>query len=212
MPNSIISNGMTNTTTLHIVARDTAERGKMARLAFDSGFHAEIYANELELADAAPQNGLGLVEGGEAGSYVELVLQRLEKAGQYLPLVAFSYAPSVPDVVRIIKCGAIDFITTPSTSTDLQTLVSRVLPEAEALRSKRQVATAAKARISCLSARERQVLDYLVQGYSNKMTARTLEISPRTVEIHRMKMMAKLGVRNSIEALRFRIQAEMLAT
>jgi len=202
---------MTNTNIIHIVARDTTERGKIARLAFDAGFHAEIYANVLELADAAPKNGLGLVEGGDAGTYVELVLKRLEEAGQYIPLVAFNSAPKVPDVVRIIKLGAIDFITTPSTPADLQALVAKAMPEAEALRSKRQVATAAQARISCLSNRERQVLDYLAQGYSNKMTARTLDISPRTVEIHRMKMMAKLGVRSSIEALRFRILAETLA-
>jgi DNA-binding CsgD family transcriptional regulator len=55
--------------------------------------------------------------------------------------------------------------------------------------------------------REREVLDLVSEGCSNKEIARQLEISPRTVEIHRMKMMGKLGIRRTSEAVRLRIEA-----
>ena len=202
---------MSNSATIHIVSPDASERGKIARLVFDSGFHAEIYANAVELTAVAPKSGFGLVEGREGALYVERVLKRLMDAGQYFPIVAFANEPSVPDVVRIIKLGALDFISTPQCHEDIQKLVSFVTPEAKKLRDRRELLTAAQSRLSCLSARERQVLDCLAQGYSNKLTARMLEISPRTVEIHRMKLLAKLGVRNIIEALRYRLVVDVAA-
>ena len=60
----------------------------------------------------------------------------------------------------------------------------------------------ARTRISTLSAREREVLDLLITGASNKVVARVLAISPRTVEIHRANMMAKLGVNHVAGAVR----------
>ena len=57
-----------------------------------------------------------------------------------------------------------------------------------------------------LSPREREVLDWLTRGCSNKVIARELTISPRTVEIHRANMMSKLGARHSAEAIRLRLE------
>jgi DNA-binding CsgD family transcriptional regulator len=67
----------------------------------------------------------------------------------------------------------------------------------------------ARGRIENLSAREREVLDWLAQGSSNKAIARELQISPRTVEIHRANMMAKLGASHAADAVRLRIEADI---
>ena len=61
---------------------------------------------------------------------------------------------------------------------------------------------AARNRMSTLSPREREVLDQLAAGNSNKVIAQALAISPRTVEIHRASMMRKLGARHAAEAVR----------
>lgn len=88
--------------------------------------------------------------------------------------------------------------------------ISRAAKEADAFRAQRARAAEARQRISRLSLREREVLDRLADGCSNKAIARDLDISPRTVEIHRMKMMGKLGARHAAEAVRLRIEASGL--
>jgi DNA-binding CsgD family transcriptional regulator len=57
--------------------------------------------------------------------------------------------------------------------------------------------------------REREVLDWLAEGSSNKAIARELDISPRTVEIHRANMMTKLGARHAAEAVRLKLEAKL---
>jgi DNA-binding CsgD family transcriptional regulator len=69
----------------------------------------------------------------------------------------------------------------------------------------------ARGRIASLSTREREVLHWLAEGSSNKNIARELDISPRTVEIHRANMMAKLGAKHAAEAVRLRIESDMRA-
>jgi FixJ family two-component response regulator len=67
----------------------------------------------------------------------------------------------------------------------------------------------ARDRIASLSVREREVLEWLAQGSSNKVIARELDISPRTVEIHRANMMHKLGARHAAEAVRLKLEAKL---
>jgi len=67
----------------------------------------------------------------------------------------------------------------------------------------------ARTRIANLSTREREVLHWLAEGSSNKAIARELDISPRTFEIHRANMMAKLGAKHAAEAVRLRLESDM---
>ncbi|MFZ9396883.1 MAG: response regulator transcription factor, partial [Erythrobacter sp.] len=67
----------------------------------------------------------------------------------------------------------------------------------------------ARQRIANLSAREREVLDWLSAGSSNKSIARELEVSPRTIEIHRANMMLKLGARHAAEAVRLKLEVRV---
>jgi two-component system, LuxR family, response regulator FixJ len=193
--------------TLHILDSDSARRARLARLAFAAGHHAEIYAHAEELLTHAPVRGLVLAQDEPVGEGITALVAAMMRAGQWLPVIAIAENPSISAVVKAIKVGALDYLTVPEQIAPLNEAVARSAREADAQRLSRARAAEARQRIGRLSMREREVLDRLADGCSNKVIARDLEISPRTVEIHRMKMMDKLGARHAAEAVRLRIEA-----
>ncbi|MBA4353873.1 MAG: helix-turn-helix transcriptional regulator [Novosphingobium sp.] len=198
---------MVDRVTLHILDGDTARRAQLARLAFAAGHHAEIYANAEELLAHAPSGGLVLAQDDPVGEGITHLIAAMMRAGHWLPVIAISQTPETTAVVRAIKAGALDYLAMPSQIGALNDAVSQAAREADSFRVQRARAAEARQRISRLSSREREVLDRLAEGCSNKAIARELDISPRTVEIHRMKMMGKLGARHAAEAVRLRIEA-----
>jgi len=199
---------MTNHLTLHIL--DSARRAQLARLAFAAGFHAEIYADREELIHHAPQHGIVLAHDEVDGRRVVGLVNEMMLRSEWLPVIAFAEQPLTVQVVRAVKGGALDYLVMPIEEQALAATVGRAHREGEANRDQRRRAVQARQRLATLSQREREVLDRLAAGCSNKVIARDLEISPRTVEIHRMKMMGKLGARHAAEAVRLRIEAEGL--
>lgn len=193
--------------TLHILDSDSARRAQLARLAFAAGHHAEIYAHPDELLSHAPAGGLVLAQDEPVGEGIIALVNAMNRSGQWLPVIAIADKPSISAVVSAIKAGALDYLTVPDQIAPLNEAVSRSTREAESQRIQRARSAEARQRIGRLSTREREVLDRLAEGCSNKAIARDLEISPRTVEIHRMKMMGKLGARHAAEAVRLRIEA-----
>ncbi len=198
---------MIDRVTLHILDGDSARRAQLARLAFAAGHHAEIYANAEELLSHAPSGGIVLAHDDPPGEGVPALIGAMMRAGQWLPVIAVAEEPTTEAVVSTIKAGALDYLLVPEQIAPLNEAISRASREAETHRAHRARAAEARQRISRLSLREREVLDRLAEGCSNKAIARDLEISPRTVEIHRMKMMGKLGARHAAEAVRLRIEA-----
>lgn len=193
--------------TLHIAGGTSRSRAEQARIAFSLGHHAEVYSDLDELLDRPPRSGVivaceNLLEGG-----ISALLDRLGDEGIWAPLVAASASPSVDEVVGAIKAGALDYLQLPLTESELVRMIEHLRSDAGRHAEARRRLVDARRRIGALSKREREVLDWLSEGCSNKAIARELEISPRTVEIHRANMMDKLGASHAAEAVRLRLDA-----
>jgi FixJ family two-component response regulator len=126
----------------------------------------------------------------------------LKAARAQLPVVAVG--ASGGDVgfgVRAMKAGAVDYLEQPWTPEALLFAVRTALAEIHAEAERARGSDEARARIAALSARERAVLEGLLAGGTNKTIGRALGLSPRTVEIHRARVMEALGVRSLPEAV-----------
>lgn len=193
---------------VHIVAITSAARAEQARMCFELGYHAEIYGNYEELLAVAPERGLALAEDlPDRGGVVHLITG-MGLRGFWLPVLATAIAPEPECVVDAIRHGALDYLALPLESNRLAGALQRTEAEMVTLAAQRR-AVEARARLASLTAREREVIDLLAGGASNKMIARDLQISPRTVEIHRANMMAKLGASHAADAVRLRLEAAL---
>ncbi|MXO74257.1 helix-turn-helix transcriptional regulator [Altererythrobacter aerius] len=196
---------------VHYVEPDTRLRAELARATFELGHHAEVYADLAELADHRATRGIAVIRDRAEWGGVEGILDTLSAACIWLPLVAMDSDPDAGQVVRAVKAGAIDYLALPLDRRRLGTLLSDIDEEARAHAEARRRVIDARTRIGTLTPREREVLDWLSLGSSNKAIARELAISPRTVEIHRANMMTKLGAVHAAEAVRLRIEAQLEA-
>lgn len=192
---------------IHFVEPETRLRAELARTAFALGHHAEVYVDISELCARPPQEGILAVRVAGAGGRVAAMLEELAQHGVWLPLVAMDVAPRTRAIVEAIKAGALDYLPLPLAPERLAAALERIDLEAQAHAEARRRMIDARNRIAALSRREREVLDWLTEGSSNKAIARELEISPRTVEIHRANMMSKLGAKHPAEAVRLRLEA-----
>jgi two-component system, LuxR family, response regulator FixJ len=119
-----------------------------------------------------------------------------------IPVIIITGHGDVPLAVRAMKAGAIDFIEKPFDDEILLASLHKALDVGRRERDRSTEVQHALELISQLTRRERQVLEQLVVGRSNKLAAFELSISPRTVEIHRAKIMDKLNARNLSDLVR----------
>ncbi len=194
---------------IHFVDGDTRMRAELSRAAFAMGHHAEVYADLVELCEHPPERGIVVLRDDLEHGGVEAAVELFERWGIWLPIVAIDVMPDTRRVVAAIKAGALDYLSLPLDPAGLATTLARIDEEARAHADARRRMVEARGRIGNLSAREREVLDWLALGSSNKSIARELAISPRTVEIHRANMMSKLGATHAAEAVRLRIEARL---
>ena len=117
-----------------------------------------------------------------------------------IPIVFVSAHGDVPTAVNAIKGGAVDFIQKPFDYRDAMAIVQRALERDAQVRERRARQTELARRLAALTAREREVLNRIIEGKSNKVIAEELDISVRTVEFHRANVMEKTGA-ESVGAL-----------
>jgi two-component system, LuxR family, response regulator FixJ len=201
---------MNNERIVYVVDDDAAVRRSLERLLGSAGFSSIFYETARDFLDAAPGLSAGCVLLDIRMPEMDgLELQfRLNSLGFLLPVIVMTGHGDVQTAVLAMKAGAHDFIEKPfdderllSAIDQAQALVGRVSREREAAEARDKTAT--------LSPREREVLEGLVGGKPNKVIAYDLGISVRTVEVHRARMLERLGTRSTAEAIRLAVMASL---
>ena len=113
-----------------------------------------------------------------------------------LPIIFISGHGDIPMAVSAVKKGAMDFISKPFRDQDLLDCVQRALKENARLQDRAGAYQAAANNLNLLTPREREVLDLMIEGKANKVIAADMDISQRTVEVHRGNVMEKMGTRS----------------
>lgn len=193
---------------IYIIDDDPAIRRSLERLLDAVGFQVASYATPKAFLDVA-----GSLLGGCVLLDLRMpemdgfeVYARLRLINPDLPVIVVTAQGDVQTAVRAMKAGAVDFIEKPYSDDALIAAIESALKTSAAEGRADDIATAA-ALINTLSPRERQVLEALVAGQPNKVIAFGLGISVRTVEVHRSRMMDRLGVHQFAEAVRLFVLA-----
>ena len=195
---------------VHIVDDDAAVRRALERLLRVAEFAPVAYPTPFALLDVAADLSAGCIlldvkMPGMDGLQVQAELAWL---GVRLPVIVMTGAGDVQTAVRAMKAGATDFIEKPFDDDYLLGAIEAALAGSGRAARDREALEAA-GRIGTLSPREREVLDCLVAGRRNKQIAGDLGISVRTVEIHRLRMLDRLGTRHLSEAIRLAVMAAL---
>jgi two-component system response regulator FixJ len=187
-------------TVVHVVDDDESARESLAFLLEAADFEVVSHASALALLEALPLDGAGcVITDMRMPDMTGLELVReLNARGARVPILMITGHGDIPLAVEAMRAGVIDFIEKPFGEARILDAVARALeagPRPAAPQASDE-ATVVRQRLETLSERERQVLDGVVDGHPNKVIARDLGISPRTVEIYRAKLMAKMQADN----------------
>ena len=194
---------------VYVIDDDAAMRDSLDFLLGSAGFQvrafesAQVFLNEL----ASLEPGCVVTDVRMPGVDGMELLRQLSSGSRKLPVIVMTGHGDVPLAVAAMKLGALDFLEKPFEDDRLIGMLETALSEQQD-GSKSEAASAdMAARVASLTQRERQVMQGLVTGQSNKTIAREYDISPRTVEVYRANVMTKMQAGNLSELVRFAIRA-----
>ena len=190
---------------VHVVDDDAAVRASLRFLLESAGLvvadHPTAEAFLRAAAEGCPV-GCVLTDVRMPGLDGPGLQAQLVGHGWCIPVIVMTGHGDVSTAVQAMKDGALDFLEKPFEDDQLLAAVSRALAAGAALRAAAAAAAAAAARLATLTPRETEVLEHMVAGQPSKEIARDLGASPRTIEVHRTRVMEKLLVRSLPELVR----------
>ena len=189
---------------VHIVDDDELARKGTARLLTVAGYDVRTYASAQEFLDAVEPNAPGCiildVQMPDV-SGLELQVALLERAVN-IPIVFMTAHGQIPDTVRAIQRGAVDFLVKPVNGSILFAAVERALAQDASARLARARQQSLRIRYERLTPREREVFLHLIRGQINKQVAADLDITERTIKLHRASIFQKLEINSMAEMAR----------
>jgi two-component system, LuxR family, response regulator FixJ len=197
---------------VHVVDDDASVRDSLALLLESAGFAVRAYDSATAFLQAASDRTAGCVlTDVQMPELNGLELQRrMGELGIRLPVIVMTGHGDVPIAVEALKAGALDFLEKPFEEAHLLEAVTGAIAVSQREHDEAAAVADIAARIGTLTPREREVLDRLVAGQPNKTIAYDLGSSPRTVEVHRARVMEKMAAGSLADLVRMTIAAEQV--
>ena len=195
---------------IYIVDDDEALRDSLVWLLESSGYKVTAYESAevfLGIYNVSMTGCLVLDVRMPGMSGLEL-FEELRRRHCTLPVIFITGHGDVPMAVSAVKKGAVDFIEKPFSERDMLGLIKQCLVAEEQSRDQRRVEAETARRLDHLTHREREVLDLIIVGKLNKQIADVLGISIKTVEVHRARVMEKMGAHSLAELVQYVITVE----
>ena len=194
---------------VHIVDDDDAVRQALLLLMKSENIPAKAYASAEEFLEQGAENEPGclLLDVRMPGMNGLQLLELLKEKHISIPVIFITGHGDVVMAVQAMKLGASDFIEKPFDNESLLRRVRNCLKDCITLNCTQELEHEMERKISSLTKREREVMELLVAGKQNKVIARDLGISPRTVELHRAKVMEKFQVHSLSEIVRIALSS-----
>lgn len=203
---------MTTKGIIYVIDDDDAMRDSLNFLLDSSGYSVTLFDNAQRFMDALPGLAFGCVVSDVRMPGIDGIelLKRMKAQHSPFPILIMTGHGDVPLAVEAMKLGAVDFLEKPFEDDRLIAMIETAIRQAEPAAKSEAIARDVAARVASLSPRERQVMEGLVAGLSNKLIARDYDISPRTIEVYRANVMTKMQAGSLSELVRLAMRAGML--
>jgi two-component system, LuxR family, response regulator FixJ len=200
---------MPNRPEIHVIDDDDAVRESLSFLLGTAGFSVKLFESAVKFLEALASLRVACLVTDIRMPEIDGIelMRRLRAAGHGFPVIVMTGHGDVPLAVEAMKLGAFDFLEKPFDDEILIERIKGALQQGATIAEADLQAKEIAERVKSLTARERQVLERLVAGQPNKAIGRELEISPRTVEIYRANVMAKMKASSVSELVRLTLRA-----
>jgi FixJ family two-component response regulator len=187
-----------------IVDDDAGVRNAMRSLLKSVGLASQLYGSAQEFLSTynPSQPGCLVLDIRMPGMSGLELQQELNVRGATVPVIFMTGHGDIPMAVEAMQHGAFDFLQKPFRDQDLLDRIQKAIARDGKLRESLGEHTRIRAHLESLTDREREVLDLLVLGKQNKAIAQDLGVSPRTIEIHRARVMEKMNAQSVAELVR----------
>lgn len=185
----------------HLVDDDEAIRDALSWLLQSRQIPCRSYVSAESFLEAKPEtmSGCVVLDIRMTGMSGLELFETLQTQGIKLPVIFLTGHGDVPMAVAALKKGAYDFFEKPFNDNELATRVIEAMEHDVRQRNALASAQTIASRLDTLTSREKQIMNLILAGKLNKIIADELHISMRTVEVHRARLLEKMGVKTAVE-------------
>jgi len=197
---------------VYVIDDDAAMRDSLNFLLDAANFEVTLFESATNFLEMLPRLAFGCVVSDVRMPGIDGIelLKRMKSLGSPFPIVIITGHGDVALAVEAMKLGAVDFLEKPFEDDRLIGMIETAIRHREPAAKDEAVTRDIAGRVDSLSPRERQVMEGLIAGLSNKMIARNYDISPRTIEVYRANVMTKMQAGSLSELVRLAMRAGLL--